>query len=199
MFDYFKAGLNANCMSASDWRGKEFSAAIKRMLRGLYTTPLRPKLRARAQYENEIVKSTQWILKRSNIVPRRTDKSKVFHLGSAHDYHRKAVGYMEKTNAYQEIVNGINPCMDHLRRVLALVDPLLQKRAINFTKWKREMRPNANTVELAHLYFIPKPHKVQFFDRSILIYSFLFIHRLTHLYDRLFPRFMQQPVVFHTS
>ncbi len=53
--------------------------------------------------------------------------------------------------------------MNHFRQVLALVDPLLQKKAINLNLWKQYMRPNVSTIELAYLYFIPKPHKVNIF------------------------------------
>ena len=38
---------------------------------------------------------------------------------------------MQKTKAYKELENGINPCMNHLRQVLAMVNPLLEKKAIN--------------------------------------------------------------------
>jgi hypothetical protein len=83
-------------------------------------------------------------------------------LASAASYHEKSLQYMAKTNAYKEIENGINPCMNHLHEVLALIDPLLKKKAIDLKIWKPNMRPNVNTVELAHLYFLPKPHKVNF-------------------------------------
>jgi hypothetical protein len=128
----------------------------------LYTTPLPNKLQIRAQYERRMIRTIQRQLKRSNTILRSTDKSKVFHLGSCEDYHRKALEYMAKTNAYKEISSGINPCLDHLRATLSLIDPLLKKKeAIDLKLWKNKMRPNPQTVELAHLYFIPKPHKVR--------------------------------------
>lgn len=99
-------------------------------------------------------------LKKFHVIIRPTDKSKVFHLESVEDYHRKALEYMEKTNAYEEIPSGINPYLDHLRAVLTLIDPLLKNKAINLQLWKRKMRPDPKTIELAHLYFIPKAHKV---------------------------------------
>jgi len=68
---------------------------------------------------------------------------------------------MQKTNAYEEISSGTNPYLDHVRAVLALIDPLLKNKAIDFKLWKRQMRPDPKTVELAHLYFIPKPHMVR--------------------------------------
>jgi hypothetical protein len=155
----FQIGLDQNQTSVSDQRAKDFFRSIESLLRQLYTTPLPRKLQVRAHYEQRMIKYIQHQLKRSNVVIRPTDKSKVFHLGSVYDYHRKALEYMEKTNAYQEITNGINPSMDHLRAVLALIDPLLKKQAIDMKQWKNDMRPDVKTIELAHLYFIPKPHK----------------------------------------
>jgi len=67
---------------------------------------------------------------------------------------------MAKTNAYKQIASNINPCMQHCRQVITLLDPLLKKKAIDLTIWKSSMRPNINTIELAHLYFLPKPHKL---------------------------------------
>ena len=37
----------------------------------------------------------------SNIILRKTDKSKVFHLGRLEDYQKKSVEYMDKTQAYK--------------------------------------------------------------------------------------------------
>jgi hypothetical protein len=162
IIEAFTIGFGRNNIPASDQRANDFFTSIENLLRRLYTTPLPLKLLARAQYEHRMVKSIQRQLKKSNTIIRSTDKSKVFHMGSAEDYHRKALEYMAKTNAYQEIPSGINPYMDHLRAVLALIDPLLKKKAINLEQWKQNMRPNAKTIELAHLYFIPKAHKVQY-------------------------------------
>ncbi|CAF4171925.1 unnamed protein product, partial [Rotaria sordida] len=156
----FEKDLTKNCISASDQRAKDFFTDIENLLRRLYTNMLPPKLLARAQYEHRIMKSTRRQLKKSNVIIRITDKSKVFHLGSVQDYHEKALQYMQDTNAYREITSGINPCHDHVQTVLALIDPMLKKREINLELWKQYMRPNAITTELAHLYFIPKPHKI---------------------------------------
>jgi len=171
----FKKGLNNNYMSCSDQRAKEFFSAMENLLRQLYTTPLPPKLFARAQYEYRIVKSTQRQIKKSTAVIRSTDKSKVRHLGSAQDYHQKALQYMHETNAYREITSGINPCHDHIQKVLALIDPMLKNGDINLQLWKQYMRPNEKTTELAHLYFIPKPHKVNFRKNNLNICLFVLI------------------------
>ena len=69
----FKMGLSDNCMSASDQRAKDFFTAVETLLRRFYTTPLPPKLFARAQYEYRIVRSTQRQIKKSNAIIRPTD------------------------------------------------------------------------------------------------------------------------------
>jgi hypothetical protein len=157
----FENGLNKYQMSISDQRAKDFFTSIENLLRQLYTTPLPHQLQIRAQYEQHTIRSIQRQLKTSHVIIRPTDKSKVFHLGSVQDYDRKALEYMQKTNAYEEIPGGINPYLDHLRAVLALIDPLLKNKTIDLKLWKRKMRPDPKTVQLAHLYFIPKPHKVR--------------------------------------
>ena len=171
----FKMGFNDYCISSSDQQARDFFSAIETFLRRLYTTPLPSKLQMRAQCESRLVKTIQKKLKNSNIILRQTDKSKVFHLGSAEDHHRKALEYMSKTNAYQELSSGINPYMDHLQAVLALIDPLLKKKQINLDQWKQTMRPDPKTIELAHLYFIPKPHKVCFDFITRVIYDVFFV------------------------
>ena len=104
--DAFKMGLNKNQMSTSDQRAKDFFQSIEQLLRQLYTKPLSPKLYARAQYEHRMIRNIQRRLKQSNTIIRPTDKSKVFHLGNVEDYHRKALEYMTKTHAYQQLSNG---------------------------------------------------------------------------------------------
>ena len=84
--------------------------------------------------------------------------------------------------------------MEHLQAVLKLIDPLLKNKSIDLKYWKRFMRPDVNTIELAHLYFIPKPHKVNHMliylikNLSSLIDCFS-IDKLVHLYDLLFHQF----------
>ena len=156
----FKTGFINNHISSSDQRAKEFFVAVENLLRRLYTTPLPPKLSTRVLYESRIVRSTQRQIKKSNTVIRSTDKNKVLHLGSALDYHQKVLQYMHDTNAYREITSGINPCQEQIQKVLAILDPMLKNEEINLKLWKQYMRPDEKTTELAHLYFIPKPHKV---------------------------------------
>lgn len=170
LVETFKAGLNKHCMSAMDARAKEFFNALKNLLCQYYTKPLSSRLLVRARHDYRMMMSIRRVRNKQNLIIQRTDKSKVFHVATAASYHRKSLEYMNKTNAYKLIENNINPCMNHFRQVLALIDPLLKKRAIDLTIWKQYMRPRVDQVELAHLYFLPKPHKVNccFFLRFLL-------------------------------
>ncbi|CAF1623403.1 unnamed protein product [Adineta steineri] len=156
----FKNSFHDNCVSASDQRANEFFASIKDLLLISHTTPLPPRLLTRAQYEQQMIKTIKRTRNKHNIIIQRSDKSKVFHLASANSYHDKSLMYMEKTQAYQEIESGINPIKDHFDRIVGLIKPLLNNKAINFNIWKQSMYPNIQTIELPHLYFIPKPHKI---------------------------------------
>ena len=149
-------------------------------LREVYSALISNRFVRRACHENRLVRSIRHQLKNSTTILRKTDKSKVFYLGHADDYHRKAMEYMNKTAAYQEITTGINPCNDHVQVVLSLIDPLLNKGAINLKIWRANMRPSINQIELAHLYFNPKPHKVS--DRRQASYKVicLMMNRLEH-------------------
>ena len=156
-----RTGLSENCVSATDQRAKDFFTAVETVLREVYQKSLPRRLQRQTQRDHRMVTSIQRVLKKRNIILRKTDKSKVSHLASAKIYHQKALDYMSKTNAYREIPDGQNPCMQHLERVKGLIDPMLKNKSINLKLWKSNMYPNADRIELAHLYFIPKPHKVR--------------------------------------
>jgi hypothetical protein len=154
--------LTANCVSASDERATIFFISLKNLLTQLYTTKLPYQLFRRAQKEYLLVKNIRKQLNStcSTLVLRRTDKSKVFHLGSRDDYQQKAVNYMTKTAAYEEAKKGKCPLAVNLSFVIKLLDGLLKKKAINRKQWST-MIPHRDKVELGHLYFLPKPHKVR--------------------------------------
>ncbi|CAF1500145.1 unnamed protein product, partial [Adineta steineri] len=152
--------LTDNCVSASDERAKSFFISLKNLLTNLYITKLSPKLFHYSRQEYMLTKDIQrkLYLTRQQIILRRTDKSKVFHLGSYDDYEQKASNYMIKTCAYEEVIDGKCPLSDNLSSVMDLLDKLLKRKAIN-VKQRSTMIPNRNKVELGHLYFLPKPHK----------------------------------------
>ncbi|CAF1534896.1 unnamed protein product, partial [Rotaria sordida] len=65
---------------------------------------------------------------------------------------------MTKTNAYQEITNGICSLADDLHSVLTLLDYLLKHNRITKEQYK-QMYPNLKTLDLAHIYLNLKVHK----------------------------------------
>lgn len=88
---------------------------------------------------------------------RKTDKSKVFHLGKQDDYEVKARAYMEKTKAYLDLGNE-SPLEDLVNRTNEFLYSLWVHKHISqrqYEKW----RVDKNEAELAHLYFLPKAHK----------------------------------------
>ena len=167
--------LNNHCIPASDQRAKDFFNESRAALYRLHSLPVSRKSLARAKRENQLVLSIQQKLKKANAIIRRTDKSKVFYICHKDEFDQKALQYMTKTRAYEEIVSGVNPYADMLRSVISLLNQLKERKAITLEQWKLLM-PNRSTCELPHLYFIPKAHKVSFASKDLLGLVFLFLH-----------------------
>ncbi|CAF3332147.1 unnamed protein product [Rotaria sp. Silwood2] len=146
----------------SEKRIKEFSLDLQNLLQCLYTKKLARKLSLRAKREHKLIMSIHcYLQKYQQVILRRTDKSKVFHLGDANDYQRKVREYMQETEAYEEIPSGISPLAVNLKQVISLLDHLYYAETPCITKKQYEaMYPKENDIELSHLYFIPKPHKI---------------------------------------
>ena len=113
----------------------------------------------RARKELELNKSIEWNLRKGKYILRVTDKSGIFHIGHAKDYEQKAEAYRQKTQAYMEIPS--DPLWTVFDKVIHLLNDLRSEKQI--LAWQHcEMIPKRENVELAYLYFIPKPHKVIF-------------------------------------
>ncbi|CAF1365937.1 unnamed protein product, partial [Rotaria sordida] len=104
-----------------------------------------------------LVKRLKHKLKLTNIIIRKSDKSKVFHLGKLEDYRKKSEEYMEKTEAYK-CLGTIDPLPDLIQRTN---NYLLNLRLAKWITQKQyeTLCINSNEVELAHLYYLPKAHK----------------------------------------
>jgi hypothetical protein len=165
--------LSNYCMTASDQCAKDFFYETRSALHRLHSVPVSAKSLARAKRENQLVLGIQRKLKNANAIIRRTDKSKVFYICHKDEFDQKALNYMTKTRAYDEIVSGINPYDDMLRSVMSLLNQLKERKAITLEQWKL-MMPNRATCELPHLYFIPKAHKVSFGSKDSLCMFFIF-------------------------
>ncbi|CAF2080724.1 unnamed protein product, partial [Rotaria magnacalcarata] len=105
-----------------------------------------------------IVKRLKYKIHLANTILRKTDKSKVFHLGKVEHYQKKSEEYMEKTKAYQCL--GItDPLPDLIQRTNKyLLDLRLAKWITQKQYEQLSIKPNE--VELAHLYYLPKAHKL---------------------------------------
>ena len=123
-------------MSASDQRAKDFFLESRAALHRLHSATVSVKSLARAKRENQLVLSIQRKLKNANAIIRRTDKSKVFYICHKDEFDQKALNYMTKTRAYEEIVSGINPYSDILSSVLSLLNQQKERKAITSEQWK---------------------------------------------------------------
>jgi hypothetical protein len=160
-------------MSTTDERGKQPFAALKQFLYELYSKKLPRKLSIRAQHEYKVVQSIRRLRRhRSDIVVRRTDKSKVFYIGKADDLARKTEEYMLKTNAYEAITNGRCPLADSLTAVQTFLDYFVIKKALS-KQLRDQLSPKLTNLELGHYHGLSKPHKVSLFHAIYnSLYSF---------------------------
>ena len=119
--------------------------------------PLSVQIRKKKNYQR-LVKRLKHKLKSHNVVLQKTDKSKVFHLGTKEDYRKKSDEYMAKTQAYQ-CLGQDDPLPDLVRRTN---EYLLQLRLANWITQKQYELLSVNPIEaeLAHLYYLPKAHKI---------------------------------------
>ncbi|CAM4986523.1 unnamed protein product [Rotaria socialis] len=102
------------------------------------------------------MKSIQHRLKKGTYILRETDKSGIFHIGNLADYEKKAEAYRQKTGAYIELDS--NPLWSVFDKVTLLLNDLRSKK--NILSWQLDkMMLKREKVQLAYLYFIPKPHK----------------------------------------
>lgn len=163
MLKVIKGCLNDHHIFASDARVKHALPILERLIRDIYSKPLPFRLQRRAKHEYRIVRSIRCLLRRRpDIVIRRTDKSKVFYVGKLEDFDRKAMDYMIKTEAYEEIQDGRCPLADNLRAVQTLLDYLVSKNALT-RKQANKLLPNLSKLELGHYHGLPKPHRVSLY------------------------------------
>lgn len=155
-----KGCLNDHHIFASDARIKHAFPIFERLIHDIYSKPLPLRLQRRSKYEYRIIRSIRCLLRRRpDIIIRRTDKSKVLYVGKLEDFDRKAMEYMMKTEAYEEITNGRSPLADNYRTVQTLLDYLVSKNALT-RKQANKLLPNVSKLELGHYHGLPKPHKV---------------------------------------
>jgi hypothetical protein len=114
-------------------------------------------IRPKNKNYGRIVKRLVHRFRLSNIILRKTDKSKVFHLGTVDHYRKQSDEYMSNTKAYV--------CLDTNDPLPSLIERtnkyLLNLRLAKWITQKQYEQLCVNTAEseLAHLYYLPKAHK----------------------------------------
>ncbi|CAF3479434.1 unnamed protein product [Rotaria socialis] len=187
-----KATIHNNQMSKTDERANKAFQELEQTMKDLYSKPLPSQLYRRARREHRRMKRLQTLLhSRPDIIVRRIDKGEGFYFGKTVTMDYKTEEYMNKTEAYQEMITDHSPLLDILRSTESVLDYLVKKKAI--TKGQRDkLIPNLNKLELAHLYSIPKVHKPQIPIRPIVAgihASVTFVSKL--LNDLLAPVYLE--------
>ena len=112
----------------------------------------------RAKNLKRVVKRLRYKTRLASTIVRKSDKSKVFHLGKVDDYEKKSEEYMARTQAYKCL--GIyDPLPDLIQRTNKYLLNLKLAKWITQKQYE-QLCINRNEVELAHLYYLPKPHKI---------------------------------------
>lgn len=164
-----KSCLQDNLIFFADPRGKHAFSIFEQLVHEFYSKLPSRQVIQRAKREHRIIQSIQRLLKkRPDIVIRRTDKSKVFYIGKLEEFERKAREYMEKTQAYEEIVDGHCPLAKNLRAVQTLLDYLVERNVLT-KKQRNYLLPKLDKLELGHFHGLPKPHKVRIFLSMVII------------------------------
>ena len=152
--------LKDNRILITDERAKHAFSALESLFKELQARRLAIKTGIRAQREYKLVKSIQCLLcQRPDIVIRRTDKNKVFYIGKAIDFQRKLEEYMQKVEAYEEMLNNRCPLADHLSAVQTLLNHLENAQVLTI-KLRKKISPKLNKLELGYYHGLPKSHKV---------------------------------------
>ncbi|CAF4649402.1 unnamed protein product [Rotaria sp. Silwood2] len=106
---------------------------------------------------HRLIKRLKYRMKIANTVLRKSDKSKVFHLGESEEYKKKSDEYMEKTQAYK-CLGKEDSLPDLIQRTNKYLLDLRLAKWITQKQYE-QLCINTNEVELAHLYYLPKAHK----------------------------------------
>ncbi len=107
---------------------------------------------------HRLIKRLNYKFHITNTIIRRTDKSKVFHLGKKQDYKLKSDEYMSKTQAYKCLDNN-DPLPELINRTNKYLLDLRLAHWINQKQYE-ELSVKPDEVELSHLYYLPKAHKL---------------------------------------
>ncbi|CAF1203313.1 unnamed protein product [Adineta steineri] len=104
------------------------------------------------------IKRLQHKFRLTNTILRKTDKSKVFHLGTVEHYEKQSKDYMERTKAY-DCIGQIDPLPELIKHTNKYLLDLRLKKWITPKQYEQLCLKQTDDIELAHLYYLPKAHK----------------------------------------
>lgn len=154
-----------HCIPKTNVSFNKYSEQLLNYLNRVYFTPLPYKDQIQANEQAKMVASIRKIIETQKLIIRVTDKSNHFYIGSAMNFEEKAQKYFNQTNAFIELTN--NPFKEILNNVCQFLNKLATNKLI-LQKQCKQMLPDRDNAQLAHLYFNPKIHKVE----SIFSFSF---------------------------
>ncbi|CAF1366802.1 unnamed protein product [Adineta steineri] len=137
---------------------QEFLNELDLILQNYHDIHTNPRLSiSKKRNYHRIVKRLKHKFRLLNVILRKTDKSKVFHLGTLEHYQERSDEYMNRTQAYQCL--GTNDPLPDLIQLTNkyLLDLRLAKGITQ--KHYEELCIQVDETELAHLYYLPKAHK----------------------------------------
>ncbi|CAF1461108.1 unnamed protein product [Rotaria sordida] len=106
---------------------------------------------------HRLIKRLKYKFRLTNTIIRKTDKSKVFHLGKLENYEKGSKEYMNKTNAYV-CLGTDDPLPDLVQRANQYLLNLRLAKWITQKQYE-QLCIKVDEVEIAHLYYLPKAHK----------------------------------------
>ncbi|CAF1199245.1 unnamed protein product [Adineta ricciae] len=118
---------------------------------------INPHIQPKKHNFNRIVKRLKYKFRSANVILRKTDKSKVFHLATKQHYQEKSDEYMNRTQAYK-CLNDQDPLPDLIQPTNRYLLDLRLAHWIN-QKYYEQLYIKTDEVKLAHLYYLPKAHK----------------------------------------
>lgn len=135
----------------------DYSQYLLNYLQCSYATPVSYKDQMHAEKQAFTARSIRKLIQSSRLVLRVTDKGNNFYVGFMEDFERKVNAYFTKTNAFRELET--NPFDQIFSTVTQTLEQLSKQHLITNSQ-KNKLKPNLTKIELAHLYFNPKTHKV---------------------------------------
>lgn len=136
---------------------QQYSRHLNEHLHHCYATPLSYKDQLVTLKQAQTVTEIRQIIKNMNLIIRLTDKGNNFYFGLASEFEKKVEKFFLDTNAFVEL--SYNPFNEVLGSVIELLDKFQSKKLILQRQFNK-MLPDREKVELPHLYFNPKTHKV---------------------------------------